>query len=144
MATAPTAPQGEWVLLRHLTTIADDADWVATQDFAAATAAGVLRIPYGNSEIGIFSVRLVWLDVAGEAVAGLGSFDLKPIEITDDVNPVTGAPLRAVTDSLVKAATGYARYDLSAAKAAQLFTVRLTSIVAPATTTQALVYLMVS
>ena len=139
-----TAPQGDWILLRHLTSIADDADWTATQDFTAAIAAGAIRIPYGNSEIGIFSVRLVWLDVAGEVVAGPGSFDLQPIEITENENPVTGAPLRVVTDSLAKASTGYARYDLSAAKAAQEFTVRLTNIVAPATTTQALVYLMVS
>ena len=137
--------RGAWTLLRTIDPIADDADWAATQDVAAAKAAGTLGVDGDVPRLGVFSVRLEWYDANNDKVAGRGSFDIQPIEITRQVNPVTGTgTVETVTDATATAATGYTRYDLPGTDGSQGFTVRLNNIVPPGGATKAVVYLMVN
>lgn len=128
-----------WKVLRIIRApIADDPDWADTQDTAAVLATDP-KI-FSDERLGIVSVRIEWYDASNVLVAGRGSFNLQPTELNQQVNPLDGTPgVRVVTDTPATGAVGYRRYDLANTSRAQGFTVRLSSIVVPATVTQIVV-----
>lgn len=143
---AKITERGAWQVLRILDPIANDPDWAATQDVAAVKATDPVGFDEDIPRLGVVSVRVEWYDVSDDKVAGRGSFDLQPTELTRHADPLTGTGVvETVTDSPIMApGEGYVRYDLTATDGSQGFTVRLSNIVPPGGATKAIVWIMVT